>query len=203
MKDRIKSLMKHMEMSQKEFANEICISEGTLSSIFNGRNRPTLNTLNNIHERFPEVNMDWLMNGNGEMFTSPAPAQMQVEANEGTSPTVPQQPSGIPIQPGFMEQLTASMQLPPQTPNFAPDGKNLDKPMRRIAEIRVFYDDGTFETFSAKQGSFLYQMMKLSPLSNEKCRNMHNVPIFFVPLHRNIYNNVYEEVRFGPSRHVC
>ena len=32
-----------------------------------------------------------------------------------------------------------------------PEGKNNDKPMRRIAEIRVFYDDGTFETFSAKQ----------------------------------------------------
>lgn len=151
MKDRIKSLMKHMGMSQKEFANEICISEGTLSSIFNGRNRPTLNTLNNIHERFPEVNMDWLMNGNGEMFTSPAPAQTTAEANERNTSGTPQQSPGIPIQTGFMEQLAASMQQPPQTPNFAQDEKKHDKPVRRIAEIRVFYDDGTFETFAAKQ----------------------------------------------------
>jgi hypothetical protein len=26
--------------------------------------------------------------------------------------------------------------------------KYLDKPQRRITEIRVFYDDGTYETFS-------------------------------------------------------
>lgn len=151
MKDRIKSLMKHLEMSQKEFANEICISEGTLSSIFNGRNRPTLNTLNNIHERFPEVNMDWLMNGNGEMFVSPASASMQMDTNEGSSSGASLQSPGIPIQHGFMEQVTGSPQVSPQTPNLMFEGKKLDKPLRRIAEIRVFYDDGTFETFSAKQ----------------------------------------------------
>lgn len=95
--------------------------------------------------------MDWLMNGNGEMFTLPTPASAQMEANEGNSSGAPQQPSGIPIQPGFMEHLAGSPQLPPQTSNFALDGKKLDKPSRRIAEIRVFYDDGTFETFSAKQ----------------------------------------------------
>ena len=81
MKDRISALMKHMGMSQKDFANEICISPGTLSSIFSGRNKPTLNTLNNIHERFPEVNMDWLMNGKGEMFGSTAPVSPQFESN--------------------------------------------------------------------------------------------------------------------------
>ena len=151
MKDRISALMRHMGMSQKNFADEICISPGTLSSIFSGRNKPTLNTLNNIHERFPEVNMDWLMNGKGEMFTSSSPVPSQNEAGEaGTQPT--QLPgTGLPIQPGFMEHLTGSQQMPPQTSNFAAEGKMFDKPARRIAEIRVFYDDGTFETFSAKQ----------------------------------------------------
>lgn len=28
--------------------------------------------------------------------------------------------------------------------------KNLDKPKRKITEIRVFYDDGTFDTFPGK-----------------------------------------------------
>ena len=79
MKDRIRALMNHMGMSQKDFANEICISAGTLSSIFSGRNKPTLNVINNIHERFPEVNMDWLMNGKDEMFTSSSPDLSQIE----------------------------------------------------------------------------------------------------------------------------
>ncbi len=29
--------------------------------------------------------------------------------------------------------------------------KYIDKPQRRITEIHVFYDDGTFETFSARK----------------------------------------------------
>ena len=151
MKDRISTLMKHMGMSQKVFANEICISEGTLSSIFSGRNKPTLNTLNNIHERFPEVNMGWLMDGKGEMFTSPAPDSMQTETNDGSSSVASPQASVIPIQGGFMEQVSSPQQMSPQTTGFALDGKIFDKPSRKIAEIRVFYDDGTFETFSAKQ----------------------------------------------------
>ena len=150
MKDRISALMKHMGMSQKDFANEICISPGTLSSIFSGRKKPTLNTLNNIHERCPEVNMDWLMNGKGEMFASPAPNSSQFEAGEGGSPTMSSPISGLPLQPGFIDHLSGVQQMPPQTSNFSLEGKIFDKPSRKIAEIRVFYDDGTFETFCAK-----------------------------------------------------
>ena len=150
MKDRISALMKYMGMSQKDFANEIRISPGTLSSIFSGRNKPTLNTLNNIHERFPEVNMDWLMNGNGEMFVSSSPNSSQFETSEGASPATSFPASGLPLQPGFIGPLSGSQQMPPQTSDFTPEGKIFDKPSRKIAEIRVFYDDGTFETFSAK-----------------------------------------------------
>ncbi|MBO7119869.1 MAG: helix-turn-helix transcriptional regulator [Bacteroidaceae bacterium] len=151
MKDRISALMKSMGMSQKNFAEEICISPGSLSSILSGRNNPSLNTLNYIHERFPEVNMDWLLNGNGEMFVSAAPVSPQIEANEAGQSGAFQQSAGLPIQPGFMEHLASAQQVAPPTSNFASDGKIFDKPSRRIAEIRVFYDDGTFETFSAKQ----------------------------------------------------
>ena len=150
MKDRISALMKYMGMSQKNFAAEIRISEGTLSSIFNGRNKPTLNTLNNIHERFPEVNMGWLMDGKGEMFTSSPQVSSQNEVNETGSSAMSSPISGIPIQPGFMDHLASSQQMPPQTSNLTLEGKILDKPSRKIAEIRVFYDDGTYETFSPK-----------------------------------------------------
>ena len=150
MKDRICAIMKHMGMSQKTFAEEICISPGTLSSIFSGRNKPTLNTLNNIHERFPEVNMDWLMNGKGEMFTSDDPVATQ----NGTGEVGPQQTSspaaGLPLQADFANQHAAPQQVPSQMLLPALDGKIFDKPSRKIAEIRVFYDDGTYETFAPK-----------------------------------------------------
>ena len=149
MKDRIISLMKHMGMSQKVFAAEICISEGALSSIFSGRTKPTLNTVSNIHERFPEVNMDWLIDGKGEMLSSPVPVPRQAETGKVPSSAVPQ--AGIPFQTSFADQPASAQQMPLQSSFLQADTKKLDKPLRRIAEIRVFYDDGTFETFSAKQ----------------------------------------------------
>ena len=151
MKDRIISLMKQMGMSQKVFASEICISEGALSSIFSGRTKPTLNTVNNIHERFPEVNISWLVDGKGEMFNSAVPNFIPSETNEGISLNVQPQMTGIPVQTSFIEQLVKPQQATSQNPFSVSETKNIDKPMRRIAEIRVFYDDGTFETFSAKQ----------------------------------------------------
>lgn len=151
MKDRIKTLMRNLQMSQKDFAAEINISEGALSSIFSGRTSPTLKTVNNIHERFPEVNMDWLMNGSGGMFVSTPLGLHQTETGEGVVSASVAQASGISFQPGLAEQLSGPLQVPSQNPYSMQDGKKLDKPMRRIAEIRVFYDDGTFETFSAKE----------------------------------------------------
>lgn len=151
MKDRINSLMKQMGMSQKVFASEICISEGALSSIFSGRTQPTLKTVNNIHERFPEVNMGWLIDGKGEMFNPPVPSSVQTEGKEGGAVNLSPQTVGIPVQTNFMEQLTGTQQVAHQNPFSILETKNIDRPMRRIAEIRVFYDDGTFETFTAKQ----------------------------------------------------
>ena len=146
MKDRIIALMKNMGMSQKVFAAEICISEGALSSIFSGRTKPTLNTVNNIHERFPEVNMGWLIDGKGEMYNSvPSDSDRRDASVSDFSVGVPA--GGIPVQPGFPVQQNGLSQVAPPMPFFVEDGKKLDKPMRRIAEIRVFYDDGTFETF--------------------------------------------------------
>lgn len=146
MKDRIIALMKNMGMSQKVFAAEICISEGALSSIFSGRTKPTLNTVNNIHERFPEVNMGWLIDGKGEMYNSVPSDSDRRDANAlDLSGGVPA--GGIPVQSGFPVQQNGLSQVAPPMPFSVEDGKKLDKPMRRIAEIRVFYDDGTFETF--------------------------------------------------------
>ena len=147
MKDRIIALMKQMGMSQKTFASEICISEGALSSIFNGRTKPTLNTVNNIHERFPEVNMGWLIDGKGEMLVSGAPALPPSAAGEAEELAATPPSAGYPVQGSFPEQNIVSSQVPPQVPYSAVVQKNPDKPMRRISEIRVFYDDGTFEVF--------------------------------------------------------
>ena len=48
MKDRIRQIMESQHMTQKTFASFIDMSEGSLSSIFNGRTKPTLNIVDAI-----------------------------------------------------------------------------------------------------------------------------------------------------------
>lgn len=171
MKDRIRQLMLDKAMSQKSFAAELCIAEATLSGIFNGRTRPTNQTVSAIHECFPEVNVMWLMFGEGDMYTTQAPsADTPVAPQEGdangeeapdlfSSMNAPQAVFDAPAMhqdraafgehamPGShpSAHISPAQVMQPQVQYIE---KYIDKPRRKITEIRIFFDDGTYETFT-------------------------------------------------------
>ena len=138
MKDRIYQLMKYQGMSQKEFAATLCVAEGTLSGIFSGRTRPTNNIVNAIHECFPHISINWLMFGEGDMLLDGSSSQ-DAEAAPGQSD----------LFAGASSPSSEVNPAPSPTPQIQEVVKYIDKPQRKITEIRVFYDDGTFETFSS------------------------------------------------------
>ena len=67
MKDRIKQIMDSQHMTQQEFAAFVGIAPATLSNIFNDKTRPSLNIVEAIKKKIPDINTDWLMFGSGEM----------------------------------------------------------------------------------------------------------------------------------------
>ena len=67
MKDRIRQIMESQHMTQQVFADYIGLAPATLSSIFNGRTRPTLNVVEALKRKIPNINFDWLMLGVGPM----------------------------------------------------------------------------------------------------------------------------------------
>lgn len=138
MKNRIYQLMKQQSMSQKEFAGELCIAEGTLSSVFSGRTKPSNNIVQAIHERFPEVSIPWLMFGEGEMLAQQG--DTPTESTPSSTPSIDSVPQGDLFQ-GFVPQFGTT--VPVQEVK-----RPVEVPQRRIVEIKVFYDDGTFQTFS-------------------------------------------------------
>lgn len=147
MKDRIRLVMESQHMTQGTFANFIGMSPASLSSIFNGRTKPTLNIIEAIKSKIPSISIDWLMFGTGTMFqdgTSPSSMQ-QVEPvlDFGSTPSAPSAPTS----PVHSEQSVASTLK--NTDNMIV--KYVDKPQRKITEIRIFYDDQTWETFIPKK----------------------------------------------------
>ena len=140
MKDRIFHLMKTLGLTQKEFAAKLCVAEGTLSSIFNGRTKPSNNLVQAVHTFFPEVSVNWLMFGEGEMYGSVSSEGHETQAQEGEqlSMSLPEQ------------DVESAVAIAPLLSELKDTVKNLNKPARKIVEIRVFFDDDTFEIFSPR-----------------------------------------------------
>jgi len=153
MKNRIKEVMDYKGMSQITFANFIGISPASLSSIFNGRTRPTLNIVEAIKAKIPEISTDWLLFGTGSMLGAEAPEGLNhptdSEPAAAAATPVPAHPD---IKPASKPETPKEEQLLDFEPYEAERDKTnvvkiLDKHQRKISEIRVYYDDQTFESF--------------------------------------------------------
>lgn len=129
-------------MTQKEFASELCIAEGTLSSVFTGRTKPTNNIVSAIHERFPEVSIPWLMFGEGDMLASSQKEALQKSVTEDKQAGS----SDGSVQQDMFSTAPSMRTIDHPVQEIV---KYIDRAPRKITEIRVFYDDGTFETFKA------------------------------------------------------
>ena len=139
-------------MTQQVFAQFIEMSPASLSSIFNGRTQPTLNVVNAIKKKIPDISLDWLMSGVGSMYQGVVESQ---PAAQPFAPTVEEKPLGFEPSPAFNLDLTAVSSAPvsnsvKNTRIYQPvdEIKNIDRQKRRVVEIRVFYDDQTWESFS-------------------------------------------------------
>lgn len=179
MKDRIHAVMTRMGLSQKDFAEKLGMTAGSISGIFNGRTNPTINHVIAVHNAFPTINEKWLLFGEGEMFvgapaeTSPVDEPMDLLDDDQSEEDLGgffSQPAKNPTQTpqqSFGSQMSAASAVPTYNHPTVPSPvsrqtvqrtpavretqieivKNIDKPLRRVKEIRVFYDDNTYETF--------------------------------------------------------
>ena len=69
MENRIQKIIDKQGISLNAFAQEIGVNRSTVSHILTGRNKPSVEVLQKILKRFPELSSDWLLLGNGSMYT--------------------------------------------------------------------------------------------------------------------------------------
>ena len=67
MENRIQKIIDKQGISLNAFAQEIGVNRSTVSHILTGRNKPSVEVLQKILKRFPELSSDWLLLGNGGM----------------------------------------------------------------------------------------------------------------------------------------
>jgi len=154
MKDRIRQIMESQHMTQQTFAQFIGMSLASLSSIFNGRTKPTINIIEAIKNKIPRISIDWMMFGSGPMYINELAKQNKTTEDGPSSlsdQTLDFDPSSSTPSPSLFDanishDVNSTLKKEEKTII-----KYIDKPQRQITEIRVFYDDQTWETFVPKR----------------------------------------------------
>jgi len=159
MKDRIKQIMESKHMTQQVFAEFIGTTPATLSGIFNDRTRPTINIVEAIKKKIPDINTDWLMFGFGEMYHS-APSPLPADGDSAVrTPEASGVKNGVepifdfsdhdayPSQSATLQGVSNNSVRNTRLVGGNEEVKIVNKPPRHVTEIRVYYDDQTWESF--------------------------------------------------------
>ncbi len=135
MKERIIKIMEHENLIPSKFAEEIGLQHSTISHLLSGRNKPSLNLITKILERFPSINPNWLILGEGSMTSekqNSQPSLFMEWDKENTSNDNKQLKNKEPE--AFEEKEHVPL-------------KDTHLGNRHIAKIMVFYSDNTYETY--------------------------------------------------------
>lgn len=140
--NRLIRLLEHYEQTASSFSDTIGVQRSSLSHLLSGRNKPSLDLIMKIHERFPEVNLYWLLKGENpflyddEIKNNIEKIQEEItEIPESHKTELNSQNQSI---PEIEERKTNENTSP--IPTF--DSTN------SIEQIVVFYKNGTFKNFN-------------------------------------------------------
>ena len=158
-KEKIEKIMEDLSLNSAQFAAEIGIQGSTLSHILNGRNKPSLDVLRKILNRYRNINSDWLILGIGSIYSQEKHSQAHTlfdPLDESDSKSISSTPNST------TQSTTDSLSNQTGNVNLVTEPKNdvVEKPnsisleqmpsSKMVKSIIVYYDDNTFQEFSAK-----------------------------------------------------
>ena len=152
MNTRLKQFLAAENISQAQFADTINVVRASVSHVLAGRNNPSYDFIKAIMDNYPDLNIEWLIQGKGKMYKDKA-----------TSPSSEQQPNPEPglLFTGFADEADELITVEEDIPdvgaeivtNIAPTTEinASDIPVqhtvkqRKVSKIIVLFDDGSFQ----------------------------------------------------------
>lgn len=125
--DKIKQILIDKNITPSLFADEIGIQRSSMSHILAGRNKPSLDMVQKIVKRFPDLGINWILDD--EPMPVIAPRALVEPVSESRKKVAP---APQPAQPNVVKE------------------KPVVLPEKKIEKVLIFYSDGTFQEF--KQG---------------------------------------------------
>ncbi|WP_108425585.1 helix-turn-helix domain-containing protein [Flagellimonas amoyensis] len=123
---RIQAVIAHYGLSVSAFADEIGVQRSSISHLLSGRNKPSLDFVMKLVGAYPEVNLYWLLKGEGSF---PESTSVKPESNQMVFPKekVADQPVEVP---------------PPAKKEITPNAPH---------RVVLLFEDGTFQTYRDKK----------------------------------------------------
>jgi|WetSurMetagenome_2_1015567.scaffolds.fasta_scaffold207374_2 transcriptional regulator with XRE-family HTH domain len=147
MKERIELIMQREHLSPAVFAEKIGIQRSTLAHILSGRNNPSLDVMLKIHQSFRYINLEWLLEGNGEINISKNGQEGSLFNFNDNENTTTEQAAEDGKSDKELSQIGHNVNKSHEVEVI----KFLEKPAKKITEIRIFFDDNTFENFKPEK----------------------------------------------------
>lgn len=166
MNKRIEKLLAEIDMSPSLFADAIGVQRATISHILSGRNNPSLDLVQKVLSRFPELNPDWMLSGKGEMWRESRQQEQKIEIS------IPDKARSHPQQPKLFEENQVKEKIAEEKPaqtygdreKMRISEKQLEQGAekiihrakssterqvsRSVVKVIVLYSDQTFEAFT-------------------------------------------------------
>ena len=129
-KDRFKMIMEREKLTAGAFAESIGVAQATISHILGPRNKyPSTEVILRLHQRYSDINLEWLLTGQGNMSNDADSSAKGTDEQENRK----EMPLG--------RLVNTPKEIVKQEIIYK------ERPPRKITEIRIFFDDNTYETF--------------------------------------------------------
>ena len=120
--ERIKEVMHRMNESPTSFADKLQVQRSSISHILSGRNKPSLDFVLKLLNAYPTVSADYILFGTAVEKNKKQKIETDLEVTDET------------------------------TTSSVPSGVTLSNREKKLKQVVLLYDDGTFSTYLPQVG---------------------------------------------------
>lgn len=154
MREKLQLLMNAENLTGSRLAEYLGIQPSSISHIMSGRNKPSLDFVQKILQRYPRINPDWLLLDSEQMY--------RIESAEATTPQNSEllfdDPSAATmsakqtVDSPANEQSAVTTSNSPAESNPADNYASLIPPQGRgVKRVIVMFDDHSFESYEPRR----------------------------------------------------
>jgi transcriptional regulator with XRE-family HTH domain len=148
MVERIKQLLEKKKLTATQFSDEIGVQRSSLSHVLSGRNKPSLDFMLKVKERYPEINLNWLLLGEGDM------TENSIVKEELPEKGVMDKRQEMDVEKNELDEISKTMiveepiQKSGKLPNYS---KIIAKQSDEVDMVITFFGDGSFKVYNQKK----------------------------------------------------